>query len=75
MMLITIAFWASFAFGVAVRPIKEESPAAVIPVIPVSPVRPDWTTIPQGDRVLPRLSTASSVIATTLYLRTGLKID
>jgi hypothetical protein len=67
MMLITFAFLTSFAFGVAIKP-NEEDYSAVIG--PVSPVRPDWTNVPQGDRVLPRLQTARFVVTFMEYLWT-----
>jgi hypothetical protein len=55
---ITFAFFVSFALGAAAKPLKEDDS---ISVIPVSAVRPDWTNIPQGQRVLPRLQTTPSV--------------
>ena len=39
-------------------PSAEEAQAAV----PAAEVRPEWTIIPQGDRVLPQIETTQSVI-------------
>jgi hypothetical protein len=54
MLLAIISFLTLFVSALS----AEEAQAAV----PAAEVRPEWTIIPQGDRVLPRIETTQSVI-------------